>query len=57
MKTLTGTWIEWFAVAMLAVTTVFSYSYEQYATAVIAGACAGLVAGLQLGVWAARRKN
>lgn len=46
MKTLTGIWIEWFAAAMLAVTAAFSFAHEQYGTAVIAGACAGLVAGV-----------
>ena len=56
MKVLTGTWIEWFAAAMLLVTTVFSFLYDQYGTAVIAAVCAGLVAGMQLGVWAASRR-
>jgi hypothetical protein len=55
MRTLTGSWIEWFAAAMLAVTAVFSYSYGQYGTALIAGVCCGLVAGVLLGTWAARR--
>lgn len=36
-----GLWVEWFATAMLLVTTVFSYMYEQYATAVVAAACFG----------------
>ena len=57
MKTLTGTWIEWFAAAMLGVTTVFSWMHDQHGTAVVAAACAGVVAGLQLGVWAARRHD
>jgi len=40
---------------MLAVTTVFSYLHAQYATAVIAAACAGFVAGLMLTRLIARR--
>lgn len=55
MRTLSGQWIEWFATLMLGVTAVFSFSYEQYATAMLAAACCGLVAGVQLGVWAGRR--
>jgi hypothetical protein len=38
--------VEWFATAMLLVTTVFSYMYEQYTTAVVAAACFGIVGGM-----------
>ena len=55
MRTLTGVWIEVFAAAMLGVTAVFSFMYEQYATAMIAAVCCGLVAGMQIGVRVARR--
>ena len=41
-----GLWVEWFATAMLLVTTVFSYMYEQYGTAVVAAACFGIVGGM-----------
>ena len=53
--TIFGAWIEWFAAAMLGVTTVFAFGNQQYGVAVIAAVCAGLVAGVQLGVWAGRR--
>ena len=52
---LTGRWIEWAGAVACAITAVFSFSNEQYGVALIAGVCAGLVAGLQLGVWAGRR--
>jgi len=57
VKTLTGAWIEWFAAAMLGVTAFFSFGNEQYGVALIAGVCAGLVAGMQLGVWASQRRQ
>lgn len=46
MRVLASTWIECFGCVMLVVTTVFSYLHENYATAVIAGVCAGFVGGV-----------
>lgn len=46
MRSVTGIWIEWFAAAMMAVTSLFSFANGQYGVAVIAGACSGLVAGV-----------
>jgi len=40
---------------MLVITTVFSYVHAQYATAIIAAACAGFVCGLMLTRLIARR--
>jgi len=45
---MTGSWVEWFATAMLLVTTAFSYSYGQYTTAVVAGVCAGFIGGVSI---------
>ena len=42
-------YVEWACSPILGVTTVFSFLHEQYGTAVIAGVCAGLVLGAQLG--------
>jgi hypothetical protein len=39
-------WMESATATMLLVTTVFSYLHEQYATAVIAAVCTGLVGGM-----------
>jgi hypothetical protein len=51
MGILARDWVDWVdcvTVVMLSLTTVFSYLNESYGTAVLAGVCAGLVAGMQL---------
>ena len=47
--------LEAISALMLVVTTLFSYVHAQYATAIIAAACAGFVAGLMLTRLIARR--
>lgn len=49
MRTLSyfgGAWVDWFATAMLLLTTIVSYANEAYGTAVVAGLCAGFVGGI-----------
>lgn len=48
-------WVECIAVCMLSLTAIFSYLNEAYGTAVIAAACAGLVAGMQFAKMVYRR--
>jgi len=47
--------LEVVSAVMLSITTLFSYVHAQYATAIIAAACAGFVAGLMLTRLIARR--
>jgi len=47
--------LEALSALMLSITTVFSYLHAQYATAVVAAACAGFVVGLMLTRLIARR--
>lgn len=55
MRLFARDWVECFAVVMLSLTSAFSYLNASYGTAVIAGTCAGLVAGMQFAKWAMRR--
>jgi len=50
-------YVEWLTAPILGVTAAFSYAHEQYGTAAIAAACAGLVLGAQLGVNLASRRR
>ena len=47
--------LEVVSAVMLSITTLFSYVHAQYATAIVAAACAGFVAGLMLTRLIARR--
>jgi hypothetical protein len=56
MRIFARDWVECFTVVALSMTTVVSYLSESYGTAVIAGVCAGLVAGMQFAKWVYRTR-
>jgi hypothetical protein len=57
MSVLARDWVECIAAVMLSATAAFSFLNASYGTAVIAGTCAGLVAGMQFAKWVYRERS